>query len=360
MNPLFSYLISTNGIVRVCFVALAVLAGAPRGLGAAAEPVFPAQEWTVATPAQQEMDGNRLVALDAKIGGRGVVVRNGYLVHSWGTLQRRGDWYSASNPLLSTLLFFAIEEGRLDGVRHLVADFYWDFDSKDRGISFWHLANMTSGYSRPEPAGTAFGFNQYGIQLLQMSLFDRVFNAPPVAVLLQRDRLGPLQFQDRPVFRERTNTLLASVRDFARIAWFWCQKGKWGERQLLPKHYFEEYCRPQVSDEIALTADVEANDYLHIGNYRNESDYFGDSGPGVYGFHWWFNAQKGQGREGLVWPDAPEDTMLSVGIRGNVAVIIPSLNLVLVSAFSDWGSFAPDDPDSHFNEFLGELVGAVQ
>ena len=241
-----------------------------------------------------------------------------------------------------------------------MAAYYWDLDSKDRGIDFWHLLNMTSGYSRPEPAGEAWCFNQYGTQLLQMTLFDRVFNVPPLAVLLQRDRLGPLQFEDRPAFRERSNTLVSSVRDFARIAWFWCQKGKWGEQQLLPRHYFEHYFKPQVDSSVPLSVATESNDYLHIGHERNESEYFGDFGPGLYGFHWWFNAKGGNGEGPLAWPDAPLDTVLSVGIRGNVAVIIPSRNLVLVSAYSDWGEFHPGDSRSKYNQFIRELVAALQ
>lgn len=324
------------------------------------EIVFPGVEWSRSEPAALGMDGEVLNRLAEEIGGRGVIVKDGHLVKSWGPEQRRGDWYGSSNPLYSTLLFFAIEEGRVSGVRESVDKYRWALDFKDKGMTFFHLANMTSGYGRPEVPGAAWAFRSQGAQLFQMTLFDRVFNAPPLAVIMQRDRLGPLLFQDRPALRERTNTLLVSARDFARLAWFWCQKGKWGDRQLLPKHYFDRYLKPQVPIDHPITLEAEDNDYLHIGHYRDESGMVGVSGPGIFGYGWWFNGKGRENRDRNTWPDAPADTVMSIGQRGNIAVMIPSMNLVLVSAYSKWGEFLPGDPDSAYNRYTKALVGSVR
>ncbi|MBT5706737.1 beta-lactamase family protein [Verrucomicrobia bacterium] len=329
-------------------------------LSADHEIVFPGVEWSQSTPEKQEMDGMALDRLAEQIEGRGVVIRNGYVVKHWGAEQRRGDWYSSSNPLFSSLLFFAIEEGRVGGVQERAGEYLWDFDSKDREIQFSQLANMTSGYARPEPSGEAWAYSNFGVQLFHMTLLDRVFNQPALSVVLGRNRLGPLQFQDRPALRERTNTLVASARDFGRIAWFWCQKGKWGDRQLLPKHYFDRFMRPHVKIDQTVTLQAEDNDYLQIGTERDESEYFGEHGPGIYGYGWWFNAKGRQNANQVTWPSAPHDTLMSIGIRGNNAVIIPSLNLVLVSTYSKWGDFSPGDADSLYNRYLEELVNAVK
>ena len=329
-------------------------------MAAGHEIVFPGTEWSKSTPEQQEMDSAAIDRLADRIGGRGVVIRNGYLVKSWGAEQRRGDWFSSSNPLYSSLLFFAIEENRIEGVRSGVSKYLWDFDSKDRGIQFSQLANMTSGYARPEPAGEAWAFSNFGMQLFQMTLFDRVFSAPALSVMLGRNRFGPLQFQDRPALRERSNTLIASARDFGRLAWFWCQKGKWGDRQLLPKHYFDRFMRPHVEADHAVSLKAEENDYLHIGNTRDESGYFSEHGPGIYGYCWWFNNKGRRNPDQVTWPSAPLDTVMTIGIRGNNAVMIPSLNLVLVSAYSRWGEFNPGDADSLYNQFIEDLVNSVE
>jgi hypothetical protein len=80
-----------------------------------------------------------------------------------------------------------------------------------------------------------------------------------------------------------------------------------------------------------------------------------DTGPGNYGFNWWFNDRKDR----LTWPDLPRDAYASLGARGNNTFIIPSLNLVLVSAFGDWGSFRPNDGNTRMNRYLHLLMRAV-
>jgi len=179
----------------ICFFAAGSV------LAADHEIVFPGVEWSQSAPEKQEMDSTALDRLAEQIGGRGGVIRNGYVVKSWGAEQRRGDWYGSSNPVFSSLLFFAIEEGRVGGIQERAGKYFWDFDSKDREIQLSQLANMTSGYARPEPSGEAWAYSNFGVQLFQMTLLDRVFNQPALSVMLGRNRWGPLQFQDRPALR---------------------------------------------------------------------------------------------------------------------------------------------------------------
>ena len=44
-------------------------------------------------------------------------MRNGYMIYTWGDQNARTwhAWASASKPVVSTMLFFAINEGRLSG-----------------------------------------------------------------------------------------------------------------------------------------------------------------------------------------------------------------------------------------------------
>lgn len=318
--------------------------------------IFPEETWQEASPQQRGMNARQLDALAARIGGTGVIIKDGYLVKGWGTLRRQSNWFGASNPILSTLLFFAMEEGRIANVSTKVKHYYWDLDSKDRAMDFFHLANMTSGYARLEAAGMAWHYNDYGIALFHMTLMDRVFNASATAVFLNRNRFAPLDFEDRPVFQDRSHSLVASVRDFARIAWFWCQKGKWANKQLLPRSYFDRYCQAQIHIDVTTSLQTEDNDYLYLGNSRNESAHFGDEGRGIYGFGWWFN-RGNQPR--LTCPDAPADTFMCIGMRGKVAILIPSLDLILVSAFSDWGKLRPSDPQSLFNQHIKHLTQSL-
>ena len=132
-------------------------------------------------------------------------------------------------------------------------------------ITFRHLANMTGGYARPEPPGTAWAYNDFAIQLYQKTpYFDqglpgrsRQRSSPP-------GWTGPLRFRDGLEFTGRRR-LRASVRDFARIAWFWANRGRWGDRQLLPRRYFDKYMRPDVPADLPHTAEAETDDYLGMG-----------------------------------------------------------------------------------------------
>ena len=62
----------------LCFVMLAANA-----MGE--EPVtFPDVAWEVRTPAEVGLDVAKLQELSAMVGGAGAIVRNGYMVYTWG------------------------------------------------------------------------------------------------------------------------------------------------------------------------------------------------------------------------------------------------------------------------------------
>lgn len=327
------------------------------GLSAAAKNVFPSAEWTERSPAELGVDGEKLDELAQRLGGRGCVVKDGYIVKSWGDLAQSGDWFSSAKPVLSTLLFFAVEEGLVASVDQPIADFGWELKSKDRSITFRHLGSMSSGYARPEGAGEAWAYNDFAIQLYQKTLFDKVFRADAKAVAEARDRLGALGLQDGLHFNAKAR-MYTSVRDFARIAWFWLNHGRWGDKQVLPARYFEEYMRPQTPKNLAQTTPADTDDYLAIGSYGGGSDHFSKAGPGIYGFNWWFNDTGRLHPHALTWPDAPRDTVMSLGARGNCSAIIPSLNAVLVCAEGDWGEVRGGDRASKMNQVLALFSAA--
>jgi hypothetical protein len=80
--------------------------------------------------------------------GRGCIVRHGYVIKTWGRQSQKGDWLSSSKPVFSTLLFFALQEGKLDSVHTPIKRFGWAPCPKDETMTFHHLANMISGYAR--------------------------------------------------------------------------------------------------------------------------------------------------------------------------------------------------------------------
>lgn len=305
--------------------------------------MFPAEHWQEKAPADLGLDPERLDAVAVALGGRGAIIKDGYLVKSWGSQSEKSDWYSSAKPVLSTLLMFAVQEGKVPSVDAPIAQFGWELREKDRTMTFRHLGAMTSGYARPEAPGAAWSYNDYAIQLYQKTLFDRVFKESPETVVAAANRFGPLGLEDGLAFHGNRR-ISASVRDFGRIAWLWLNRGKWNEQQLVRRDLIDECQRPQAPANLPNTVKAATDDYLKIGTYGGESDHFSKAGPGIYGFNWWFNAKGARHPNELTWPDAPEDTFMSLGLHGNHTAMMPGLRLLVVSASGDWG---PNEPGSH-------------
>jgi CubicO group peptidase (beta-lactamase class C family) len=321
---------------------------------------FPAKRWATKSPEDLHVDEASLVEVAELLGGRGCIVKYGFVVHAWGDQAKRSDWMSSAKPVISTLLFFALQEGLVESVDQGICEFEDRLVGKDRDITFRHLGSMSSGYLRSESPGQAWAYNDYSIQLYQKTLFDRVFKQDPHDVAEHPERLGALGLEDHLKWREGKRRLSASVRDFARIAWFWLNRGKWQDRQLLPESYFDDHVRPQTPKDLPHTAKTEqADEYLGIGSYGGGSDHFTKYGAGIYGFNWWFNNTGRLHPTSRTWPDAPADTYMSIGARGNCAVIYPSLNMVLVCAEGNWGKLEAGNAKSRMNRILALTAWAA-
>ena len=337
-------------------IATAFICSAISATGA--DIVFPGVTWDTRQPHELGLDDVRLDAVAAALGGRGCAIKCGYVVKAWGAQDRKGDWASSAKPVLSTLLMFAVREGKAKSVDQPLTDFGWELSPKDRTMTLRQLANMTSGYARPESPGEAWAYNDYAIQLYQQTLFDRIFQGTPETVFHDPRRFGALQLQDGFSFRQSNRRISASVRDFARVAWFWFNRGNWNGTQLLPRALFDENMKPQVPKDLPLSVDAKTDDYLHIGSYGGESNHFTKSGPGIYGFNWWFSDTGGQHPDATTWPGAPKDTVMSLGCGGNCSAIMPSLKFAVVAADAEWGEFEPGRADSILNERL-KLIAAA-
>lgn len=324
----------------------------------AADTTFPGKTWQAKPPAELGLEPSRLEAVAQALGGRGCIVKDGSVVHSWGDQAEKSDWLSSAKPILSTLLLFALQEGKVTSVDTPIAEFGWELSPKDRMMTFRHLANMTSGYARPEAPGEAWAYNDYAIQLYQKTLFDRVFKDDPDAVANSPARLGALGLEDGLSFTADKRRLKASVRDFARIAWFWLRRGQWHDRQVLPTRYFDDNMRPQTPQVLPVSKAADTNDYLKIGTFGGGSEHFTRFGSGIYGFNWWFNATGCQHPNQWTWPDAPADCVMSIGAGGNCSVLLPRQNLIVVCAQGDWGRLEAGERDSVLNQRLKLIAWA--
>jgi len=212
----------------LCLLSSVVLAHSSIAEPSELKRTYPRRVWQGKRPSEVCLKSEKIDTIARLLKGRGCIVRQGYIIKAWGSQSQKDDWMSSSKPVFSTLLFFAVQEGKLESVHTPIKRFGWDLCPKDEPITFHHLANMISGHARPEKPGAAWAYNDYAINLYRLTLFDRLFQATPSAAANDSQRLGPLQFEDGLSFSKKAR-VVASVRDFARLCWFWLNKGKWGK-----------------------------------------------------------------------------------------------------------------------------------
>ncbi|PYJ03493.1 MAG: hypothetical protein DME25_12110, partial [Verrucomicrobia bacterium] len=152
--------------------------------------VFPGEHWETRTPEQAGLAVEKLEEFRDMVGGRGCVVRAGYMVFAWGDQGKSSDVASAFKPVLSTLLLMAIQEGKIAGVDEPVARSEPRLttlnEGKDAAITWRHLASQTSGYGWSERPGAAYAYNDYALALYYDTLTEKVFGTNGTEVLRTR------------------------------------------------------------------------------------------------------------------------------------------------------------------------------
>jgi hypothetical protein len=316
--------------------------------------VFPAETWASKLPAEVGLDTEKLDLFAQRVGGDGCIIRHGYLIKSWGEVTRHKDWASAAKPVLSTLLMLAVDEGKLPSVDSRVGLIDWQLSAKDAPMTFRHLANMVSGYALDEPPGAAWGYNDYAIQLYALSL-EKVFQQPLDQALQQR--LRSLQFEDGEIFGSRNGRgVTASSRDFARLGWLWLNRGRWNEQPLIQQTTFDECVRVGVPAQLPRARPT-THDYLGLGSYGGGTNQT-DSGPGVYGFNFWFNEKLTSGER--VWPALPADAFQANGLwNRDTLTVIPSWKMVVAARGASPGKFEPGVAEGEYNQNLLLIQQAV-
>ena len=316
--------------------------------------VFPGKSWEEREPAQLGLDAAKLEEFATNAVGDGCVIKDGYLVKSWGERTSHKWWASASKPVLSTLLLLAVQEHKLPGVDAPVKSVGWELSAKDSTMTFRHLANMVSGYACGEAPGAAWGYNDFGIQLYARSL-EKVFHQTLDEAFQQR--MAALQFQDGEFFGSGGGLgVAASPRDFARLGWLWLNRGRWNGQQVISEKLFVDYIKPGVPADLPRTR-IKAEDYLRIGTYGGGTDQT-PYGPGVYGFNFWFNERTPSGER--VWPAAPADTYQANGMwNRDTVTIFPSLRMVVAVRGGKPGKFEPGRGDGRYNRNMRLLVEAA-
>ena len=314
--------------------------------------VFPRETWDVRTPRQVGLDDKKVKAFQKLAGGRGCIIKDGFLVSSWGDIKRRGDLASASKPIYAHLLLRALEEGRLESVDDPVATYRPclmeinpQLGHKDRQLSFRHLAFQTACLGYTEVPGNAYDYNDHTMGLFWDVVVNDVWETTwdQAHQLMARELGMPLQFQDGISFptegRTRGRPSL-SPRDFARFGWLYLNRGRWHDCQLLSARHVDRVSRDALPLQIPRTRASAADRCAtrSIGGGGNQADH-----NGGYSWLWWVNEQARDGKRW--WTGAPPGMFCALGHCGRRGIAILPAQRMVVS----WN----DAEELHCNRELG-------
>lgn len=274
-------------------------------------------------------------------GPAGMILKNGYLIASWGDLSRVDMSFSVTKSYLSTTAGLALDAGLIGSVDEKVKDYVWDNTfqgAHNSNITWRHLLTQSSDWSgtlwgghdwadRPpqeggvddwkhrelRTPGTTFEYNDVRVNVLAYSLLQ-VWRKPLPMVLKEKimDPIGAsstwrwygyenswvnvdgVKMQSVSGGGHSGGGVFMSTLDHARFGLLFLRNGKWKEKQLLSEHWVEQLAQPSSANQ-------------------------------SYGFMWWLN--KGD----RSWEGVPDHIFYAAGFGGNYIVIDQKNDLVMVT-----------------------------
>jgi len=345
--------------------------------------VFPGKTWQQARPASQGVDPERLaeaVAFLKENAGRDgvrelVIVRNGRMIHHGDNIDRMHGVWSLTKSFTSTVLGLLIDANKCT-LDTLAADHVPELREHYGKVMLRHFATMTSGYyavgdeprggyfhgpsptpftpgPRPlfTPPGSKYAYwdsamNEFGDVLTRIAgepmeqLFRRKI-ADPIGMEAKQWKWGDFGKRDGLVINGGSGNgnrhVRITARQLARFGHLFLNRGRWKGKQLVSARWVKEATRLHVPAKLPL------------GHPKSPD------GRGVYGFNWWVNGIKPDGKR--KWPAAPLDTYAASGFNNNDMFVVPKWNLVVVRLGVDQSSKKiTDETYGRFLKLIGEAM----
>lgn len=294
-------------------------------------------------------------------GPAGMILKNGYVIASWGDTKRVDMTFSVTKSFLSTVAGLAEDRGIIEDTSDKVGHYIWDgtFDGAHNSkISWEHLLQQNSDWSgelwggkdwadRPpregdlddwkfrklnEP-GTVMEYNDVRVNLLAYSL-THVWRKSVPAVLKEHimDKIGASTtwrwFGYENAWTEVDGVEVKSVtggghsgggifintEDMARFGLLFLNNGTWNAEQLISEKWIAKATTPSIPNP-------------------------------NYGYLWWLNTKGERHMEG--WS---EDLFYAAGFGGNFIVIDKEHDLVVVTRWLEPGKI---------EDFMATLLKAL-
>jgi CubicO group peptidase (beta-lactamase class C family) len=332
--------------------------------------VFPDAEWKTASPDDAGLDRRALDKFAEIIGGDGVVISHGFLIHRWGAFDHPAMAAAVGKPIIVHFLFHAIETGRINHLDDKVAVFEPRLKTLDRmtaghvsRITWRHLANQTSCYGVSERPGDAFDHSDYQTALFWSLLFEKVYRADVKTSnsILREQLFDLIGAQDHPRFEagdalRADGRLVISARDLARFGLLYLRGGQWNDRQIIAKKWVTVALSSPLPLTLPRTHGLDAEmiaGQRTYGGPKNQEDHLG-----CYSFMWWLNQMDPGGQR--LWPELPADAFGSIGHGGRDALIIaPSRDLIVAWLGSKLTPSSLNmEARTHLNNALKTLISA--
>ena len=296
---------------------------------------FPTKEWPVSTPEAQGMQSQMLADMLDVIEKNSynvdsvLIIRNGYLVldayfypFSKGL---KHPIHSCTKSIMSALVGIAIEKGSIKSVDQPVKDFFPDktianMDDDKKSMTLEHLLMMASGLDCKDsylydwsglmemkasgdwaqyvldlpmagPPGTSFEYCN-GVTYLLSAIIHHTTGMKTLG-FARKNLFNPLGISE--IVWEQSpqgidvgyGGMWLKPHDMAKIGWLYLNKGRWGQKQIVPAAW------------------VEASTRGHIA--ANPGDR--------YGYHWWVKN---------------DGNYAAVGYRGQFIFVEREKNMVVV------------------------------
>ena len=309
----------------------------PHGSSRSEEAIYPQPDWETGAPEDHGLSGAGLAQLAAVAQGLNsnclVVIHEGVLVgewywHNYGPNTKQLNVWSVTKSVTSALVGIAQSQGLLEiddsaadyidewagtpaeavTIRDLISNDsgrYWDYTTDSAVLlTAPNQTQFAIDLSQAQPPGSRWEYNNSAIQTLERVL--EVATGQDVEAFAQENLFLPLGMnvsmgRDLVGNPQTFIGISASCRDLARFGYLYLQQGKWaGGQQIIPAAWVDASSTPSTPLNSA------------------------------YGFMWWLNVpghwvlpatpQRREG-DGKLFPNAPEDLYLALGLFGQMITI---------------------------------------
>jgi CubicO group peptidase (beta-lactamase class C family) len=296
--------------------------------------IYPTEGWQTSTPEEQGMQSQKLVEMMAHVQKNKfpidsiLIVRNGYLLldaYFYPFLKaQKHNIMSCTKSIVSALIGIAIDKGYIQNVNQPITDFFPDEafanDYPKKSITLENLLMMASGLKCRD----SYLYRHWGFFDMRASkdwaqfVLDLPMEATPgekfeycngvsfllSAIIQNTTKMKTLDFARTHLFEplgitdvewERSpqgidvgyGAMWLKAHDMAKIGWLYLNKGRWGEKQVVPSAWVEDSTRGHITATL----------FDH------------------YGYQWWVDSA---------------GYYMAVGLRGQRIFVVPQKNLVAV------------------------------